>query len=438
MTSREAGVAACWSQPISAANGEVLGAMALYDTTPSRPTQYQMDGLEISARMVGLAAEREILEAQLQNAAKMEALGVMVGGLAHDFNNLLGVVLGSTDLLRARTQDANLHPIMDDITSAVRNATGLCNQMLAYAGRSTISIETVDISAVIKDLSTLLHASLSKKVTLRENLTAGLHVTADPNQLRQVLLNLITNGAESIGNQEGEVVVATRATTSPTAESLHDLVELLVADTGCGMSADLQKRVFDPFLSTKAEGRRLGLAAVKGIVDTHEWQLRMRSTPGVGTVFTLSLPRAAPGGASIAQSRAPLVTGHSRILVVDDEPLVRKVVSGMLKHAGIEVLQASDGVEAIELFRVEHGTLDGVVLDLNMPKLDGEEVFRALRKIDPNARVVLMSGFAEQEVVDRFRGAGVSGVLQKPVSMSTLLLRVGEMRVPRAGTETSP
>jgi signal transduction histidine kinase len=419
-----AGVGACWSHPIRATNGDVLGAMALYASTPSRPAQYQMDALEIAAHMVGLAVERENLQAQLRQAAKMEALGVMAGGIAHDFNNLLGVILGNAELMRDDLTGVEVQSMLADVIGAARSATGLCQQLLAYAGRGAIAIETVDVNTVIRELLQLVHVTLSKKASLRHDLGAGMCVTADASQLRQVLLNLVTNAAEAIGNQQGEVVVLTRSATSVTAEVPHNLVEIVVSDNGCGMHPETQQRIFDPFFSTKAEGRGLGLAAVKGIVDAHGWDLSVRSTPGSGSVFTLRMPRVLPDPAPPAPRPARTEAAPARILVVDDEPGMCKVVSRVLERAGMQVVQAADGAQAIARFRDEAATIDCVVLDLNMPRLDGQEVFAELRRIRPDARVLLMSGFAEQEVLDRFRDSGLAGVVQKPVSAAVLLQKV--------------
>ena len=364
-----AGVEACWSQPIRTVGGEVLGAMALYDTCPSTPERHQMDGLAIAARMVGLAIERGRLEAQVRHAAKMEALGVLAGGVAHDFNNLLGVILGNADLaLAASGENATTRDMLTDIVAASESASALCNQLLAYAGRSALSTEIVDCNALIRDLSKLLNISLSKKAELRLNLTGDFGVLADRGQLRQVLMNLITNAAEAIGNAPGEVLVSTRELTvtpdliaegkSPDGLSPGDYAEVSVRDSGVGMDSETRQKIFDPFFSTKADGRGLGLAAVKGIVEAHGWSLSVDSVPNEGTTFTLLLPR---------------------------KPLQQSIESA-----------------------------------------DGEEVFGELKRIRPDVRVLLTSGFTEQEVLDRFRGGGLCGAVQKPFGAETLVNKVLE------------
>jgi signal transduction histidine kinase/CheY-like chemotaxis protein len=432
---RIAGVSACWSHPITTLSGEVLGAMALYSTVPSAPEPYQMDGLAIAARMVGLAIDRSRLEAQVRQAAKMEALGVLAGGIAHDFNNLLGVILGNADLaLSITTKSHPAREMLDDIVTASRSAADLCNQLLAYAGRSVLSTEVVECNAMIQELSKLLYVSLSKKAKLHLQLEGRFGVLADASQLRQVLMNLITNAAEAIGNAEGEVVVSTHALTLtdeqiadrnfPSQVTPGEYAAVTVKDNGCGMDAETRQRIFDPFFSTKDDGRGLGLAAVKGIVEAHGWVLEVESKPQHGTTFTLMLPRTDVVHVATPKSSQEKVPEVVCVLVVDDEPGVLKVVTRILSSAGIDVLEASDGEEAIETYRMYSDEIDCVLLDLNMPKLDGEEVFRELQSIRQDVRVLLTSGFTEQEVLDRFRGGGLRGALQKPFGTEELLDKV--------------
>ncbi|MCA8958056.1 MAG: response regulator, partial [Planctomycetes bacterium] len=356
--------------------------------------------------------------------------------VAHDFNNLLGVVLGNAELaISSLPPHSSVTEMLEDIAEAADSATGLCNQMLAFAGRNAVSAEPVECNAMIRDLSKLMQVSLSKKAALRLELAGNLGVTADRSQLRQVFMNLITNAAESIGNFEGEVVVKTEALRL-TAEDITnrrlperfqpgEFVEVSVRDSGCGMDAATRARVFDPFFTTKLDGRGLGLAAVKGIADAHGWMLQVNSSPGTGSTFTLLMPRAdVPYTCGDEGHRDDGAEVVARVLVVDDEPGVLSIVTKFLERAGMDVLQATNGVEAIEIFRDLHDSIDCVVLDLNMPKLDGEEVFRELKAIREDVPVLLSSGFAEQEVLDRFRGAGLFGVVQKPVRMATLLEKV--------------
>ena len=436
-----AGVAACWSQPITATNGEVLGAMALYRDEPGAPARYQMDGLEIAARMVGLAVERDRLEDQLRQSAKMEALGVLAGGIAHDFNNMLAVILGNAEIAaESLPQDAaTVKEKLQEIVTASAGATDLCKQMLAYAGRGALTPEKLDCNALVKELGGLLKVALSKKAELVFDLhDAPLGVLADHGQMRQVVMNLITNASEAIGNSEGRIVVRTRIQDFSRDECLHlhadsDLepgehVILSVSDTGCGMSADTRSKIFDPFFTNKPTGRGLGLAAVQGIVRGHKGTIVVESQPGKGTTFQILLPHVAlpsetPSSKPIIESTTP----GARILVVDDEAQVRVVLTTILERAGYDVIVACDGQEAVDLFRQEGDSIDCVLTDLSMPKLDGEEVFHELRSIRSDVRVILSSGYTEQEVLDRFRNVGLAGVIQKPTRKGVLLAKVAEV-----------
>jgi len=411
----------------------------MYDDQPSAPTRHQMDGLEIAAKMVGLAVERDRLEEQLRRAMKMEAIGILAGGIAHDFNNLLATVLGNAELaLTSLTESDRAAPLLQEIVVASASASELCNQLLAYAGRGVQSAETVECNAMIEELGDLFQVALSKKATLVFDLhDAPLGVLADRSQLRQVIMNLITNAAEAIGEAEGRIVLGTRSTayTRKEIELLHsgsniepgEYVRFWVSDTGAGMSPTTQARIFDPFFTTKSGGRGLGLAAVQGIVRGHRGAILLESTPGTGSTFSVLLPRASlPDEVPAATPEIEAEPQGELVLVVDDEPQVRRIVGDMLESAGYRVIRAGDGQEAIDVFRHEADAIDCVLLDLSMPKLDGEEVFRELRKIRDDVPVVLSSGFAEQEILDRFRGAGLAGILQKPARMGTLLARISQ------------
>ena len=434
-----AGVSACWSYPITTTGGEVLGAMALYDRVPSAPEKHQMDGLEIAARMVGMAVERDRLEEQLRQGAKMEALGVLAGGIAHDFNNMLSAILGNAELaLGFLPADAPSKPMLTEIVAASMSAAELCSQMLAYSGRGAMAAQTIDCNPLILELGSLLQVVLAKKAELRYELsTEAMFILADRSQLRQVIMNLITNASEAIGNNEGVIGIGTEAR-ELTREDLDSLssdralepgeyVKLWVSDTGAGMAATTCAKMFDPFFTTKSTGRGLGLAAVQGIVRRHGGAIYLEGGHGEGTKFSVLLPRVAePELVETAVADEKTGSGGAKILVVDDEAAVRDVFSAMLESAGYTVLRARDGQEALEIFRRKGNDIDCVLLDLSMPKLDGDEVFQELQKIRSDVRVILSSGFTEQQVLSRFQDAGLTGVLQKPIQMKDLLNKVAE------------
>ena len=442
----DAGLGACWSHPIRSQSGEVLGATALYDSNPRAPTQQELDALETAARMFALAIERGraeqrewALEQQLHQAAKMEALGVLAGGLAHDFNNVLATVMGNAELvLSAVPKGSTAAEMLCDIVTASRNATALCNQMLAYAGRGVLSTRRLEFNGLIREFGRLLKVTLSKKATLSYRLSDdALFVEGDKAQLGQVLMNLITNAAEALGKDASRILVTTGARSYseselegllPKGTAGGQYVCLTVSDTGSGMDAATQAKIYDPFFTTKFTGHGLGLAAVRGIVKRHGGAIRLESQPGEGTTFTVLLPRAeAPRRALQAKPRHPAVNAGKRVLIVDDEQQVRKVLGRILDDAGFDTILARDGREAIEIFRKQSEAIDCVLLDLSMPVLDGEETFRELQKIQPDVRVVLSSGFTEKEIVNRFEGAGFAGILQKPTPLNELIAKIEEV-----------
>jgi signal transduction histidine kinase/ActR/RegA family two-component response regulator len=378
-----------------------------------------------------LQAERERLDARVREAQKMESLGILAGGIAHDFNNLLMGILGNVDLALTKTvPESPARPFLQRIDTAAQRAADLTNQMLAYSGRGRFIVEPINLSRLVEEIGHLLATVVSKGATLRYNLAAELPpVEADATQLRQVVMNLITNASDAIGNAEGMISVSTGLVDADEAYltglwSRENLaagryVFVEVTDNGAGMGAETRARIFDPFFSTKQTGRGLGLAAALGIVRGHKGGIRVYSEPGKGTTIKVLLPAAA--GAALPTTGGPVGAeaaeggpGHGLILVVDDEEIVRETTRLMLEENGFSVLSANDGVEAVELYRGRAGEIAAVLLDMTMPRMGGEEAFRELRRIDPTVAVILSSGFTEQEALNHFAGKGLAGFLQKP------------------------
>lgn len=383
---------------------------------------------------VGMEEERRKLEMQIQQAQKLESLGILAGGIAHDFNNLLMTILGHADLaLLGLPAESPVRDDLEEIVAASHRAADLCRQMLAYSGKGQFVIESVDLGKLVQEMAHLLLVSVSKKAVLQFHFGSNLpRVEADPSQLRQVIMNLVTNASEAIGDKSGFISVHTgvmecdRTYLEDThlGESLPEgrYVFLEVSDTGCGMSEEMRAKVFDPFFSTKFAGRGLGLAAVLGIVRGHKGAIRIHSECGKGSTFRVLLPVASEAVKS-ADEKAALPSrwrGSGTVLLVDDEESVRKLAAKMLKRLGFDVLTAADGREALEVFRGQAEEITCVILDLTMPHLNGEQTFRELRRIKGDVRVILSTGYNEQGVTERFLGGGPAGLIHKPYQLNTL------------------
>jgi PAS domain S-box-containing protein len=380
--------------------------------------------------------EHRLIENQMQQTQKLESLGVLAGGVAHDFNNLLTAILGHADLARQDLAASTpAHENVSEIMSAARRAADLCKQMLAYSGRGQFLTEDVCLNQVIQDMTQLLAVSISKKILMRYDLAPQLPlVRADRMQMRQVVVNLVVNAAEAIGDQNGLIQVQTRATnlaeSPPPSDSAiqgkinaGQYVALTVTDTGCGMDRPTQDRVFEPFFSTKFTGRGLGLSAVLGIVRGHQGAIRVNSHPGKGSSFQILLPVANINlKSTLAPSPAAAVPAahEGTVLLVDDEPAVRTLARRMLLRLGYQVHLAMDGFEAVAVYRENAPQIQCVILDLTMPRMDGEETFRALLQINPEIKVIISSGYSEQDVAIRFAGHALSGFIQKPYEMDSL------------------
>lgn len=379
--------------------------------------------------------ERLQLERKLQETQKLESLGVLAGGIAHDFNNLLTGVLGAASLARRELPSGlPVREYLDHIEKAAERAADLCRQMLAYSGRGRFVVAPLDLSALVAELLPLLQVSIAKRVQLQVDTPAGLPpVQADATQMRQVVMNLVINAAEAIGDRHGVVRVQLRRLQVDErylrdlqlAEELRpgDHVALEVSDTGCGMDAATVRRIFDPFFTTKFTGRGLGLAAVLGIVRGHRGGIKVYSEPGRGTTFKLIFPTvegSARAGEVAIDFAEDSWRGEGTILIVDDEPMVRSVGRRLVEALGFTVETAADGQEALERFAAAPARYRAVLLDLTMPRRDGEETFRDLRAVDPAVRVILMSGFNEQEAIARFAGKGLAAFLQKPFALPAL------------------
>lgn len=428
------------------ANGTVIPTettVTLLRDDSGVPTGYVGVTRDITRRRKAERERRE-LEESMQRTQKLESLGVLVGGIAHDFNNLLHAFMTNLVVVRNRIdQESPAVPRLNDMETVVRRAADLCRQMLAYAGRGRVVTEPVGLNHIVREMTGLLKLSAPKKVELRLHLDEQVpSLMADPTQLRQVMLNLVTNGAEAIGTDTGLVTISTGVVRcererldrailgSEATPGRYAFAE--VSDTGCGMSTDTVAKMFEPFFSTKLAGRGLGLAAVLGIVRAHRGVVEVRSVVGEGTTCCVLLPLIARAPQPAFELAPPVDLFHGEgetVLVVDDDRLGREGVELILEHYGFRVLSAASGRQAIEVFRQEAGRIAVVLLDLNMPDLDGIETFHELRRIHGSVPVVLCSGYGADDVAARIAqdGANVDGFLHKPYDPATLLAKLSEL-----------
>jgi PAS domain S-box-containing protein len=395
--------------------------------------------------------ERLNLERQLLYAQKLESLGILSGGIAHDFNNLLQALLGNLDLALMRLpQETPARKNIDQAMKAGRHAAKLTSMMLAYTGKCLFVIKPLNLTELVEDNATMLDAAIPKSITLEQHLDHTLPIIrADAGQLQQVIMNLITNAAEAIGDQCGKIKLSTgvkefdqAALNSSRLEEKQPTgryVWMKVCDNGCGMSGDTLQKLFDPFFTTKFTGRGLGMSAVLGIIRAHKGAFLVESRLDVGTTIQVLFPIAddqPTGSRQVTESEAAPKKSIGRsvkVLVVDDEDMIRAVSIAMLEELGFETLAAAGGEEALAIFRRDGDSIDVVLLDQVMPGMDGATVFRKLRAIRPGIKVLLASGFSQQEVSERFSGLGLNGFLPKPYTLKNLTSELS--RVLEGGNE---
>lgn len=387
-------------------------------------------GIEITAKVLAERA-RAKLEERLLLTQKLESLGLLAGGIAHDFNNLLvGVLTEASAAVEELPPDSPVADTLRKIEATARRMSDLTKQLLAYAGRGTLVTEKLDPNRLVAEMLGLLSRSVDKAAHLTVKLSnENALVEADPTQLRQVIMNLVLNASDALSGAPGEIRVRSyvehgqmggRQDVGSAPATGYWIVE--VSDTGCGMDAETQKRIFDPFFTTKAAGRGLGLSAVQGIVRRLKGRIDVESEPGEGSTFRLVVPLCA-GSERRADTHPPgsaPVQRPLRVLLADDEELVRHTVKRLLERRGFSVTTARDGAEALAFFVSAADPFDLVILDVTMPRLGGHEVLKEIRAKRPDARVILASGYTEHELSDEQGHGGADGFLEKPFSREQL------------------
>ncbi len=395
--------------------------------------QRQLEGRIIIIRDI---TEQMLAEEALRQTQKLESLGVLASGIAHDFNNLLVAILGQASVaLKKLPPEESARTNIERAAKAAERAADLTRQLLAYSGQSQPEIHPLDLNTLIEENLHLFQVAVPKTICLSRDLDDSLPlIEADKSQIQQVIMNLITNAAEAIGNRPGKVIVTTNQEMMTTkldglcpytGELLPpgQYVTLQVSDNGSGMNEATLAKIFDPFYTTKFTGRGLGLAAVLGIVRGHEGGVKVDSKPGQGTTFTFYFPASSlvkPHCQTTDNVRAAGST-QGYILIIDDEPPILEAVRDILELDGLHALTAADGRTGIELYRKMRDNIHLVLLDLSMPEMSGEETLTQLQEIDPDVPVLLSSGYSETVAVHRIRSLGVLGFLQKPYDADKLL-----------------
>jgi PAS domain S-box-containing protein len=422
------------------AGERIIGTLSFGSRTKTRFPEDDLALMQAVAHHIAIAMDRvrtqKLLregELRLQQFQKMESIAVLAGGIAHDFNNILVGIVGNAslaeDLLPPGSPAAET---IREVVKAGERAAGLTREMLAYSGKGRFVVERVDLSDLVREVTRLFRSSVPNRVTLRLDLPADLPpVEVDTAQVQQVVMNLVINAAQAIGDSRGLISVRAMAVDidarAIAAEwGNADLrpgphVCLEVRDTGCGMDEATKARIFVPFFTTKPAGRGLGLASVSGIVRGHKGAIKVESAPGRGTVFSVLIPAAPAGAVRPRRQRAGdlRLAGQGRVLVVDDEEIVRKMASAALERLGYEVSLADSGPGAVAALAVDP-FVDLAILDLSMPGMSGQETLARLRAARPDLRIILSSGYGEAECRALFPDDCISGFLQKPYTSTTL------------------
>jgi PAS domain S-box-containing protein len=396
---------------------------------------YQEGSKRLAQFSVREITERKEFGQQFLQRARLESIGILAGGIAHDFNNLLVGILGNAGLaLREAPVDTPYRSALQDVIYASQRAAGLARQLLAYASKGVLNTHPLDLSELVREIAKLIDSSIPKSVELKLNLSEKLlPVEADASQMEQIVMNLVINGAESIGEgKKGQVRVSTTMQ-DLSAEDLSldyasaeikpgTYVVLEVSDDGSGMDGNTRERLFDPFFTTKVTGRGLGLAAVQGIVHGHHGGIRVSSTLGKGTVFQVVLPAIqCPEATSPPSGEIQDLHGTGLILVVDDEPIVLQITRTVLELYGYRVLTAHNGELAVRAVRDHMDELALVILDSTMPVMGGEVALGHIKALAPALPVILVSGYDAPQAISHSGEHKLAGFMRKPYMLPSLL-----------------
>jgi PAS domain S-box-containing protein len=404
-------------------------------TASGTPSSIICTTRDISDR-IRQSAEQDRLREQLFATQKLESLGLLAGGIAHDFNNLLQLILGNLALAQPHFESSEVRGLLQQALSATERAASLTDQLLAYSGRSALAVKPLDVTRLIRGITDLLQSGVGRRAELKLDLEEGMSpVIADATQLQQVVMNLVINASEAVSEAGGRVEVRCGSLRLTEPEDVvrgsdgrlpsGEYVVIDVSDNGRGMSEETASRMFDPFFSTKGTGRGLGLAAVLGIVRRHNGGLQVRTAPGKGTSIRVLLPSTSGEvRTETPVAEVPPRMGRGRVLAVDDEPLIRMLVSRILTEAGYTVTVAESGMRALDLMLEAAGRFDIIILDSTMPGINGLETLTAIRRDYGKIPVLMCSGFAESDVIDDIASLENVEFLHKPFHPKSLIAAV--------------
>jgi PAS domain S-box-containing protein len=386
------------------------------------------------SQIAGLEENLRILEKKFQDGQKMASLGLLASGIAHDFNNLMTVVLGNAELalLECGGSDGG---VLDEVKKTALRAAELANQMLVYTGKTSLVLSSINLSSAVKEMTSLLDVSISKKVSIKYCLAEDTPlIRGDVSQIRQVAMNLITNASEAIGDRPGVIAISIRGVDLKTGELEWTIppgglppgryARLEVSDTGDGMSEETMRKIFDPLFTTKVTGRGLGLASLLNVVQRHNGAVEVKSDVGRGTIFRIYFPAEPESigqGVEEACASDSEWRGYGTALVADDESAIRDITKALLERFGFRVISASDGLETVDLYTENAGEVTLLLMDLNMPRLNGLEATLRIRHINPKIPVLFMSGYPREQVMERFGHQPHTDFVRKPFQTGELL-----------------
>ncbi|MFN0159578.1 MAG: response regulator, partial [Bacteroidota bacterium] len=378
-------------------------------------------------------SERKKMEGAILHAQKIDSIGNLAGGIAHDFNNILASVLGSASIMRRRmAEDEKLYKYVEIIEVAARRGSALTRQLLTFARKTETFNNAIDLNALIQETLQLFERSVSKEIVIHTNFTNETAiVNGDSGQIQQALLNLFLNARDAMLNG-GALTIATSVTIADartasqfTSVKPGSFVSVNVTDTGAGIEQSIQNRIFEPFFTTKDHGTGLGLSVLYGVVQNHGGFINLESEPGRGTSFTLFLPRSdAKIHAARRQREQRLPRGTEHILIIEDEVSVSEIARDMLTDLGYTVMVCADGKTGLDSYRVRQGSIDLILLDINMPLMGGREAFEQLKKINPGVRIIILTGYGKNVIEPSSFPGEVNGFVQKPFQLEELATKV--------------